>query len=73
MKKCDDEHPPSAMRRDSVIRRRDGKPWEAGDVQTGAQKSILDERSFLEVYEGSGLGDGLLKKYVPHGQVGQAA
>lgn len=33
MQNGDDEHPPGATRRGSVLTRRDGKQWKAGDVK----------------------------------------
>lgn len=51
MDECDDEHPAGATRKSSVPERRNGKPWEAGDVKSEVKERVVDEGLGWEVYE----------------------
>lgn len=57
MEESYDEHSANVARRKSVPERRNEKPWEAGDVEFGAEKRVVDEELGWEVYERRGLGN----------------
>lgn len=50
----DDQRPASATRRGSVPKRRDRKPLEADEMETGAERCVVDEGLGWDVSEGAG-------------------
>lgn len=70
---CDDEQVASARITGSVSKRRDRKPWETGDRETGAQVPVVDGELRREACGRRGLGDRLLRWYLRHGEALYAA
>lgn len=46
--------------------KRDGKPWEAGDSETGEEERVVNEGLHWEVYKRTGFGNGHLRWYLFH-------
>lgn len=51
MGECDEKYPASVIRRDSIPKQLDEKPWEAGDAEIIAKEHFVDEGLCWKVYE----------------------